>query len=640
MYDEFINKMTMHFSELGSIIYSKACDFSKLYPITNEDIMMYYEILCSDEEIPKNISRENHKMCCLYYLGKESQEYQDIFVEQYVQTIDIGQLEKNPEQLYKIFNIIEFDKTHLDSPKDNLEFLYQLLRMFANFETDFNSYIIYKYYRGYLKYKLGDSVQSEKEYLEIVAELEGNENFFLKYIKLLNDLLNIKKYRLSENKFNTKASLNEYIIILRKLFDDVKGINQILALKLGFDLFSAEIEIKDYKKSLELLIEMKNILKHAVLTGSTLKNAIYYCLAISSRLGFIGILLDDKAIISKAMNKIKNSLRAIDLDNNDKNLIQLNKSYTFIQAILEFGLNNKTEFNLIELASNFQKEFLPELGSNIYNNSIVNKNNKESIIVDFLMINNKNRDYYDCCKSILEECYKNLNANNNNNPIFMLFLAIIHEKVYRYTESYINDLNDRNRKEYKKRIDDYFKTISKFINKYIDDEPFLKTPLAKEMIINIYFSYGSVLLKEKDENEIKQIINEIMDLEGNNKIINLRQKLNINKEMRSYGLWLKLLGDYYLFKKQYDASINRYNKAISTLKENHPLLPVIYFNCGTAYFFEGKKHECAEYLNKCINEYNILLTNDNKLHNYENQKEIIKNKDLAKKLLDELSKEQ
>ena len=137
----------------------------------------------------------------------------------------------------------------------------------------------------------------------------------------------------------------------------------------------------------------------------------------------------------------------IDLDNNDKNLNQLNKSYTFIQAILEFGLNNKTEFNLIELASNFQKEFLPELGSNIYNNSIVNKNNKESIIVDFLMINNKNRDYYDCCKSILEECYKNLNANNNNNPIFMLFLAIIHEKVYRYTESYINDLNDRNRKE-------------------------------------------------------------------------------------------------------------------------------------------------------------------------------------------------
>ena len=70
------------------------------------------------------------------------------------------------------------------------------------------------------------------------------------------------------------------------------------------------------------------------------------------------------------------------------------------------------------------------------------------------------------------------------------------------------------------------------------------------------------------------------------------------------------------------------------------MLPVIYFNCGTAYFFEGKKHECAEYLNKCINEYNILLTNDNKLHNYENQKEIIKNKDLAKKLLDELSKEQ
>ena len=92
--------------------------------------------------------------------------------------------------------------------------------------------------------------------------------------------------------------------------------------------------------------------------------------------------------------------------------------------------------------------------------------------------------------------------------------------------------------------------------------------------------------------------------------------------------------------KQYDAAINRYNKAISTLKENHPLLPVIYFNCGTAYFFEGKKKESAEYLNKCINEYNILLANNSALHNYENHNEIIKKKDIAKKILDELSKEE
>ena len=636
MYDEFINKITMHFSDIGSIIYSKACDFYKLYPITNEDIAMYYEILCSDEEIPKNISRENHKMCCLYYLGKENQEYQDIFVNQYIKAINIGQFERNIEYLYRIFNIIEFDKTYLDSAKEK----YELLRKFANFETNFDCYIIYKYYRGYLKYKLGDFTESQKEYLEIVTEIEGNENFFLKYIKILNELLNIKKFNLSENIINTKANLNEYIITLTKLFDYIKGINPILALKLGFELFTAKIEYKEYKKSLNLLMEMKNILKQISLTGSELKNGVYYYFAISSRLGFIGILLDDKTIISKAIDKIKKLLKLIDSDNNDKNLIQLKKSYTFIQAILEFGLYNKTEFNMIELANSFQKEFIPELGSNIYANSIVNKNNKESIIIDLYMIDIWNNDYRECCNSILEECEKKLNANNYNSFIFMLFLSIIHEKIYIYTESYIKEANGRQRIEHKNRLDKYFKKIYSFINKYIDNEPFLKTPFAKSMIINIYYSYGSVLLKEKDLNRVKLLINEIIDMEGNKQINNLRQKLDINKEIRSYGLWLKLIGDYYLNMKQYDAAINRYNKAISTLKENHPLLPVIYFNCGTAYFFEGKKKESAEYLNKCINEYNILLANNSALHNYENQNEIIKKKDIAKKILDELSKEE
>ena len=68
--------------------------------------------------------------------------------------------------------------------------------------------------------------------------------------------------------------------------------------------------------------------------------------------------------------------------------------------------------------------------------------------------------------------------------------------------------------------------------------------------INIYYSYGSVLLKEKDLNRVKLLINEIIDMEGNKQMNNLRQKLDINKEIRSYGLWLKLIGDYYLNMKQ------------------------------------------------------------------------------------------
>ena len=51
MYDDIISKMTTHFSEIGSILYSKAYDFFKKDLISTEEIETYYDLLCSDEII-------------------------------------------------------------------------------------------------------------------------------------------------------------------------------------------------------------------------------------------------------------------------------------------------------------------------------------------------------------------------------------------------------------------------------------------------------------------------------------------------------------------------------------------------------------------------------------------------------------
>ena len=103
--------------------------------------------------------------------------------------------------------------------------------MFSNFETDFNNYIIYKYYRGYLKFRLGDIEQANREYLEIVSEIIGNEDFFLKYIKLLNDLLKVQMSHVLRR--TSRADVNEYIQFLKELFEEVKNNNKTLALKIG-----------------------------------------------------------------------------------------------------------------------------------------------------------------------------------------------------------------------------------------------------------------------------------------------------------------------------------------------------------------------------------------------------------------------
>ena len=154
MYESLINEMVEHFSEEGLILYSKACDFSKLFNTSMEDIEMYYDILCSDEEISKNIERDNHKMCCLYYLSKKDPKYIDIFMTNYFSNVDFQNIEKNVKTLIMTFNIIEFDKTYNNSPIQKLKYIYSILRTFSNFETNFQNFIIYKYYRGYLKLRL------------------------------------------------------------------------------------------------------------------------------------------------------------------------------------------------------------------------------------------------------------------------------------------------------------------------------------------------------------------------------------------------------------------------------------------------------------------------------------------------------
>jgi hypothetical protein len=216
MYDDLILKMKDHFTDIGSILYSKAYDFFKNNPISNEDIEIYYELLCSDENIPQNINKRNHQMCCLFYLSKVDDNYIEKFVENFIGSIEINSLETSEENLIMVFNIIEFDKIYLKSNISSYSFLYSMLKKFSNFETNLNNFIIYKYYRGYLKFKLGDINQAEKENLEIVLEVQDKQEIILKYIKVLNSLL---KVQMNSVKARTKrADINENkCAILRRI---------------------------------------------------------------------------------------------------------------------------------------------------------------------------------------------------------------------------------------------------------------------------------------------------------------------------------------------------------------------------------------------------------------------------------------
>ena len=604
MYDDIISKMTTHFSEIGSILYSKAYDFFKKDPISTEEIETYYDLLCSDEIISQNINRRNHQMCCLFYLSKDDNNYIDIFVEKYIGSIELNSLEINSENLIMVFNIIEFDKIYLKSNYSSFEFLYTMQKKFANFETDYQNYIIYKYYRGYLKFKLGDKTQANKEYLELLSEVQESDNIMMKYIKILNSLLKVQMN--SVNLDRTRSEIYENIQFLEDLFTNMSSLNKVISLKLGFELFSAYIKYKEYNKCIKHLLMMKKILKKDILRGSSLKNGIDYYLAIASRIGYIGVLLNDKVLIEKAIKKIKKALELIGKNTDDKKINDLFQAYKFVISILEICLNQKTENNILHLSKEFKRILLPDLKSNAYHNDIVNKDNKESIIINFKIIDNEyQNDIYNCSKSILEKSYKELKERKNvDTTNFIIFLSAFHDKIYRYSERYITSKKENGNKntnannDYAAKIKKSFLIVEDIIEKYIDD-PFLQTEYAKILIIEIYSAYANILFEEKDDNNLQKIIKNIMDDQKSN----LRRKLKIDKNISAYGLWLKIKGDYYLRKKHYDAACASYKEALETLEKNHPKIPLILFNYGCAFYFMKNTKKAIEYLQKSINSF-------------------------------------
>ena len=616
MYDNLITKMMNHFSSIGSIIYSKACDYEGLYPITENDINMYYELLNSTTQVkyPQELSKKNHILCCLYYLTKQDKKYKDIVLEKFIKPLE-NDIEKNDENLVFMFNIIEYDIIYLNSPLKNLLYLYSVLKIFANFETSTQNVLLYKYYRCYVKYKSNDMVEANKEYFEIIVNSTdeiANQTFYIKFIRLKNSLLRCKMLNFNE-KMN-KSDYAEGCQFLKDLYEEEQKKNKAFALKVGLNLFSVYLLGKKFDKCIPLLNQMKKMLKKELLKGTTMKNGIHYYLAIASRLGFMGILLEDQKAKTSALKKIRKTLKLV--NNKDEKMNNIIKAYSFIEGIIDISLNHKINFDLKSLAYEFQKLIKSP------DNYIINEQNHENIIINLKVANNMNLEIE--AKEALNRNVKLLlERKDNYNYRFLTFIAGCHDKIYGYSQSYNTDKSDK-RKEYIKKICDYAKGTVNIVYKYIDDEPLLKTPYVQNLIVEILFVYAHIFLSQKSIEGVKVIYNNLDDL---------IQKINISKDTHTYGLISEIKGHFWFLKKDYKASVCFYEDALRLLHENHPKIPIILFNCGVSHFLYNKNREaCREKLNRCINEFN---TNPF-FSNEPNREEMIKKISLAKQLLNKL----
>lgn len=87
----------------------------------------------------------------------------------------------------------------------------------------------------------------------------NSENKYTSFIKLQNDLLNIKIIKITQG-----DDIRQTRIFLKELYDQTKTVNQYLAIRIGFELYDIYLQENDYHECIEILMNMRTILKKII----------------------------------------------------------------------------------------------------------------------------------------------------------------------------------------------------------------------------------------------------------------------------------------------------------------------------------------------------------------------------------------
>ena len=608
MYDRLITKVKSHFGEESLIIYCKHCDYYQINPVKKDDIQLYYEYLMSDQ-IPKYQKNLNDISCCLYYLSEINKDYKDKFISQIIENLDLNHDQINDDMMILIYNIIEFEKKYLKSERDKLDYLLLYLERFSSLSKNKTNFLLFKYYRGCLKYRLGDIRSANTEYLEIVylySEEIISTNSVSKYtefIRLQNDLLNVKILKYSQG-----DDIRQTRIFLKELYDQTKKVNQYLAIKIGFQLYDIYLQENNYHDCIEILMNMRTILKKKLLTGDRINDAIDFYLAIVCRMGYVGILINNRASIENSIKKLQKSIDMFD-KHNEQNKEKINifkNAYLFLYMILKIDDKEKVEEDKQKkIAANFKGLFLPDLKrseeKNFENIFIINKSNFYNFVVNLIIINNIDYDVESFWKKNIYQPLMTTVVKNNplQQNCIMTFILSVHYLVKNYCQSYCQEQNANKQIEYKNSIVELAQRILLYIKNYGEDEILFRTQFIKGAIIDIVSAYAHVLIYNKEFKQLKGLVQTIESME---------KKYGINENTPSYDLICKIKGDFWLFSSFRDtkASIMLYEKAYKLLKSFHPKKPVILFNIAYCHIVNNDKKNALEYLNRCIHEFSYI----------------------------------
>ena len=634
MENNIMNQIMYYFSKDGLIFFCKSNEYNKSKPLKFDEIMCIYNTLESNPQFQNLENRICYLSCSLYLLTKYDEKYTTTFCQKIMSNLSMKQNPINDTYLFLIYNCIDFDENFLHSDKKRLGFLLKYLERFSSLEKTKDNYLLYKYYREILNFRLGNIEEALKDSNGIIVtiEEENEKTKYLQFIQLKNELFQIKLNEASKD----RQQLKENYILLNSVYEKVKNENNFLALKLGFSIYNNLYCQNSYSECVPVLNQMHQIIKNYERQGVNPKKFLRFSLSIFSRLGFIGLLLANKQLVDFAINEMSKGLLLLKDDRNNKKAMTILKAYSFTVTLLKLNCNICVE-EIREISNLFNKEFILDKfnddGKYLYDGYCINKSNVNQCLINLnamnnnldLSVNDKAQKIVDFYISLVTKPGKNLLSND---AIFT-FVVGLHDKIRYLSEKFLVDKNDYNKEKYKTQIllnSNYFWN---FINTNMDSEPLLKTDFFKSIIIKIFSCCVHIYYINNNFDKITNSINHFDDLS---------RKLNISENTPSYELIYKLKGDYYFKKNDFKSAISFYNNSINKMNDKNPKKPVIYFNLGVMYYHLGNKNSAIDYMTKSADYFKKVNDEKSTFEFHKRNEMLMKKRNLINYIIKEIQK--
>ena len=596
MINQYLTKMLSYFND-ALIINYKAYNYYHPNPISGEDLSMFYDLLVSNNSpLAGNINRLNYIACDLYYQSLRVPEARKTFYSYFEKRIKMTD-PVTDQNLFFIYNIIEFeDKFHI-CPKEELFNLLNYLNKFTELQKTFEHFLLFKYYKAVLHYFMGDYSNCNFEYMDIVSYIAEckKKNNLINYIELRNSILGLRKAKDDPSSVGS----NEYGAQSTIVFQDLKAKNKILSIKIGINIYEIYNKNYQYYNCLDLLKELQGLLKEEMFEGLSVENGIDYYLAIASRVAFCSTIINDKKRLSKAMKKIEKSIDFLDTSVKKYEIYKI--AFEFILLLYKFNLGTITRAEKTnEIIGNFKRIFLMKNPGPFEYGWLFK--DYPAININLFAINNLDMAIQDVFTFI-----DSLSLKIQSKSDFLLqqseilpFVFGVFNIISGYSQSLLSDPNIAKQTQYRGKIQNYAEIVLNYITTKYIMIPLFQMPYVKNAILKLLFVYLNTFFSTGNY----ELVESKLALYDEK----IKKSLEVNeKEDEGYGYILKLKGDLAFKKGKYQEAVDLYESIGTSFgEENEKNKAVVMFNKGISYLFLKNKRKCIDCLNLCVNLLNMI----------------------------------